>query len=89
MTNVAHDQIKHQFFIDLDKDNAHLDYELINNDIVNFTHTYVPFRQRGKGHAEALVEAGLLWAKQQGLQIETSCWYVEKFLANQDTKLKK
>lgn len=60
---------------------AHLDYELLDQHSVNFTHTYVPFRQRGQGHAEALVKAGLEWAKANQLAIQTRCWYVEKYMA--------
>ncbi len=59
---------------------ARLDYALMDNNTIDFTHTFVPFRVRGQGHAEALVEVGLSWAKQQGYEIQASCWYVEKFL---------
>ncbi len=59
---------------------ARLDYILLDNNTIDFTHTLVPFRARGQGHAEALVEAGLSWAKQQGYTIHASCWYVDKFL---------
>ena len=48
--------------------------------MIDFTHTYVPFALRGQGLAERLVEVGLAWAKEQGYQIEASCWYVKKFL---------
>lgn len=47
---------------------------------VDFDHTYVPFRLRGKGVAEVLVETGLAWAREQGYKIDASCWYVQKFL---------
>jgi len=40
----------------------------------------VPFRLRGKGLAEQLVEVGLAWAKEQGYDIKADCWYVAKFL---------
>jgi predicted GNAT family acetyltransferase len=63
------------------RDCAHLDYEMIDENTVNFTHTFVPFRQRGQGHAETLVKAGLDWARENKLLIRTSCWYVEKYMA--------
>lgn len=47
---------------------------------IDFHHTYVPPAFRGKGYAEALVGAGLQWARQQGYEITASCWYVQKFL---------
>lgn len=56
-----------------------LDY-VVNNDQLDFTHTYVPFRLRGQGLAEVLVEHGLAWAKKEGYVLQASCWYVKKFL---------
>lgn len=83
MTEVIHITKDHLFLIptgDLNQDNVpRLEYTLLNNHI-NFTHTYVPFRLRGKGFAEALVKTGLTWAKENNLSIQTSCWYVEKYM---------
>lgn len=59
---------------------AVLEYVMLDNSSIDFTRTYVPIRQRGKGIAEALVEEGLNWAKQQNFTIQASCWYVDKFL---------
>ncbi len=47
---------------------------------VNFSRTFVPQDMRGSGAAQALVSAGLRWAREENLSIEASCWYVEKFL---------
>lgn len=58
---------------------AKLEYSLDNNE-VTFTSTYVPFRLRGKGLAEALVETGLQWAKDEKLGVASTCWYVDRFL---------
>ncbi|MGL4641014.1 MAG: GNAT family N-acetyltransferase, partial [Shewanella sp.] len=32
--------------------------------------------------AERLVRHGLKWAKAQNVEIQASCWYVQKFLKN-------
>lgn len=75
-----------QFYFDDDQSNhssektAHLDYEWLNDNTVNFTHTYVPFRLRGKGIAEQLVKTALNWAREHRLTIKSQCWYVDKFL---------
>lgn len=91
MTHVIHDMDGYQFFIGLDSkpsentlsaDSAHLDYELTDNQTINFTHTFVPFKLRGKGLAEKLVVAGIQWANENNFKIETNCWYVEKYLEN-------
>lgn len=79
-SDVQHYPDQHKFVIELQGDNAILEYRLLDAQSVDFTSTYVPFRQRGKGHAEALVEAGLTWARAQNLNIQASCWYVDKFL---------
>lgn len=47
---------------------------------IDFSHTYVPDALRGRGIAEKLVREALAWARDQGLHIEASCWYVRKFL---------
>lgn len=56
-----------------------LDYVITDRQL-DFTHTYVPFRLRGQGLAEVLVEHGLSWAKKEGYRLQASCWYVQKFL---------
>jgi len=73
-----------RFIVNIDKSKgdalAKLEYEFLDKQTINFTHTYVPFRLRGKGYAEALVQAGLFWARNSNLNIKTDCWYVAKFL---------
>ncbi len=85
--DVIHQPEQHQFVINIGTAQAVLTYELLTNNaalnnqgLCNFTHTFVPNELRGKGLAEKLVRHGIAWAKSQGLQIEASCWYVQKFL---------
>ena len=78
--NIVHQSDKNRFIIAINEDAAVLEYQLLDNNIVDFTRTYVPFRHRGQGHAESLVHAGLAWAKSQGFELQASCWYVDKFL---------
>ena len=84
MLAVIHQPQSNRFVIETSPDQAVLDYVITNPKQIDFNHTYVPFRQRGKGYAEALVEAGLNWAKEQDFEIQASCWYVKKFLEPQD-----
>ena len=58
---------------------AILDYEFDAEEI-DFTRTWVPPEFRGGNHARILVREGLDWARNQGLQISASCWYVAKVL---------
>ncbi|MEZ9594000.1 GNAT family N-acetyltransferase [Shewanella sp. 10N.261.52.F9] len=79
MTEVTHLTNESRFVINLDGAQAVLAYELYDNSC-NFNNTYVPPELRGKGLAEKLVRHGLKWAKTQQLEVEASCWYVQKFL---------
>lgn len=76
---VQHQSKLHCFTAHVNGSLAKLEYSL-SGDTVTFISTYVPFRLRGQGIAEQIVDTGLKWARQQGLNISTTCWYVEKFL---------
>ena len=56
-----------------------LDYQLMPGRVV-FTHTGVPRALQGQGLAARLVEAGLHWARAQGLKVVPACSYVAVFL---------
>ena len=56
-----------------------LDYELGAGRVV-FTHTGVPGQLRGQGLAGQLVEAGLQWAREQGLKVVPACSYVHVYI---------
>ena len=56
-----------------------LDYELGAGRVV-FTHTGVPSQYRGQGLAARLVEAGLQWAREQGLKVVPACSYVHVYI---------
>lgn len=81
MTNikVLHQQDREQFVININEQQALLTYNLYDDRVV-FTHTFVPDSLRGQGLAEKLVRSGLSWANSANLNIEASCWYVQKFL---------
>ena len=75
-----HEAEQSRFILAVGSSEAVLEYTWINEGAVDFCHTFVPKEGRGSGVAEKLVRAGLVWAKQQSLQIQASCWYVKKFL---------
>lgn len=88
MSAIEHQADKTRFVLSKNDKECILEYRIIGStedktthqQRVNFSSTYVPFTLRGQGLAEQLVEVGLAWAKEQGYQIEASCWYVKKFL---------
>lgn len=76
---VQHQPNQQRFVLQLEGHEAVLDYQLNDNNI-DFNHTFVPPEFRGKGLAEKLVRAGLSWAKEQKYKIHASCSYVQRFL---------
>lgn len=78
---VQHLPDQKRFVIPLENSLAILDYERDANRI-DFTRTWVPPEFRGGDHARILVREGLNWARDQGLEICASCWYVARFLKN-------
>ncbi len=77
--NILHEEDRHRFSVATESGPAVVEYEL-SGDTVNFTHTFVPAEQRGRGLAEALVKQALDWAEARQLRIEASCWYVAKYM---------
>jgi predicted GNAT family acetyltransferase len=53
-----------------------LTYRVLGEDMIDFTHTYVPPEHRGRGIAEKLVEHALEETLQRGWRFHASCWYV-------------
>ncbi len=76
---IEHQPAQQRFVLARDGQECVLEYRL-NGHRIDFTHTYVPFRLRGQGLAEQLVEAGLAWARAQQYELAASCWYVQRFL---------
>jgi len=78
--SVLHQPDKQRFVTELDGQESVLEYRLLPDQGIDFTHAFVPVALRGHGIAEKLVRTGLDWARQQGFEITSSCWYVSRFL---------
>jgi len=78
--NINHQPERTRFVLAIDNQEARLEYDLMPRHGINFTYTFVPEALRGQGIAEKLVHTGLAWAREQGFEIEASCWYVRRFL---------
>jgi len=78
---IRHQAERQRFVLELEDGEAVLDYRLLpGGRTIDFSHTYVPPALRGRGIAEKLVRSGLAWAREQGYEIQASCWYVQRFL---------
>lgn len=77
--NVIHNQKANRFELTIDGHQAVLDYILKNNRII-FTHTRVPAPIEGRGLGSRLVESGLDYARENGLRVKSTCWFVSKYI---------
>ena len=78
--NPEHQPDRQRFLVQTNDDEAVLEYRLLPDNGIDFTRTFVPEALRGQGIAEKLVRTGLAWARDQGYEIQSGCWYVARFL---------
>jgi len=76
---VVHNFGERRFELTLDGQTAVLDY-ILTGKTITFTHTGVPPAIEGRGLGSKLVKAGLEYARSQGLRVQTTCWFVGKYL---------
>jgi uncharacterized protein len=79
LINVIHQLESQRFIVQQEGKEAVLAYQIHGNQI-DFNSTFVPPEFRGQGIAEKLVRTGIAWAKEQGYELQASCWYAAKFL---------
>ena len=77
---IEHDKDYQQFSIALGEDDAELAYATPDDQVIDFTHTYVPEDARGKGIANQLIREGLKYAEEHGLKVIASCTAVKSFM---------
>ena len=78
--NIQHNQADQQFTAGPAESQAELAYSLPAPGTIDFTHTFVPENQRGQGVADELARAGLAYARQQHLRVQTSCAFMADFV---------
>ncbi len=76
---VIHNREASRFEIQVDGQMAVLHYQLMDNTIV-FTHTLVPVELEGHGLGSQLVHSGLEYAREQGMKVRSTCWFVDLYL---------
>ncbi len=82
---VLHDKGKQKFYAVIGNgDEAYVRYRMVDEGRIHFLTTFVPHNQRGKGIARQVVEAALDYARENHFIVSTGCWYIEKFLDNND-----
>jgi uncharacterized protein len=79
--DVRNNDAQHRFEIDLGGgQSAVAEYRLVNDRIV-FTHTLVPEAHEGRGYGTAMIEAGLAYAREQGLKVVPRCRFFAAYIA--------
>ena len=79
MPDVRHEPAAHRFAAEVEGGVAELAYER-RDDAVAFVHTFVPPASRGGGVGESLVEAGLAWARDEGVRVIPACPFVRAYV---------
>ena len=77
--SVHHATDRNRFEISAQGHTAVLDYVRFDSMIL-FTHTGVPSALEGQGIGSKLVRAGLEYAHENSLTVQTTCWFVRGFL---------
>ncbi len=76
---VVHNPEASRFEIQIDREVAVLRYQMRGNTIL-FTHTGVPQELRGMWLGSRLVQAGLEYAREHSLKVDSLCWFVDGYL---------
>lgn len=74
--SIRHDAARRRFVMDLDGEEAVLDYVVVSDRVLDYAHTFVPPGRRGRGFAHALVRHALEWALESGFAIVPGCPFV-------------
>ena len=78
--DIEHDEQTRRYTAQMNgKEVGLLTYRVLGEGLVDFTHTYVPPEQRGRGIAEQLVEHALADTVERGYRFRASCWYVDVY----------
>ncbi|PKV63054.1 GNAT family N-acetyltransferase [Pontibacter ramchanderi] len=78
--NITHDKEYQQFTASIGDEEAELAYATPSDEVMDFTHTFVPESARGKGVANKLIEEGLCYAEENGKKVIATCPVVKKFI---------
>ncbi len=76
---VTHNQEERRFELAVDGHLAVLSY-IVYGERITFTHTLVPSAIEGRGLGSKLVETGLHYARENGLKVRSTCWFVSKYI---------
>ena len=77
---IQHNPDKHEFTTARTGRKAELAYTRPADGVIDFTHTFVDEAIRGQGVAEELARAGLAFAQENHLKVQTTCKFMAGFM---------
>ena len=77
--SIVHNKAAQRFETEWEGHTAVLEYNMGEKTIV-FTHTGVPPVMEGKGVGSSLCAAGIEYAKENKLDIQPQCWFVDRYM---------
>lgn len=79
MNEVINDKQGSRFVMNVDEHEVYVLYAE-GKDTIDLYSTYTPPQLRGQGLAAVVVKAALEYAKGKNLKVIAGCWYVRKFI---------
>ena len=79
MPDIRHDADASQFTAEVEGGRAELAYRQ-RDGVIAFVHTFVPEAARGEGVGDALVRAGLDYARTHDLRVRADCPFVAAYV---------
>jgi predicted GNAT family acetyltransferase len=80
LLQVKHDPVTHRFQARMSSGTAVLSYAPVSPGLLELYSTYVPASERGHGVGGRLVESAVAYAREQGMRIIPTCWYVAQWI---------
>ena len=77
---IKHDEAKQQFTLARAGHTGELAYTRPDEQVIDFTHTFVDEALRGQGVADELARAALAYAREQHLKVKTTCTFMAGFV---------
>lgn len=84
MNEVSLNTDKNRFELQLDDAIAVIEFDKIEPNILDLTHTEVPSELSGKGIGSKLVKGALQYIKENNLKLIPSCPFIQKYISNHD-----
>lgn len=80
MNTVSHDPEQQVFYVEHDGETAYLSYQVDENGVLDYAHTYTPSEIRGMGIATTIIRFALDYAGEHDKKIVPSCPFVAGYI---------